>query len=97
MRALLLLPVWTLSLAAQKPLPLAAPIQRVRLHPDEAWVTRVGTLRLPEEGTFRAFIENLPPGLRLEDLQVRAQGPSGLRLGDVGVVSDVRQVRETPE
>ncbi|MDP2876579.1 MAG: mucoidy inhibitor MuiA family protein, partial [Holophaga sp.] len=97
MRPIWCLSVLTVSLAAQRPLPMEAPIQRVRLHPDEAWVTRVGSLRLPGEGTHRVVVAGLPPGLRLEDLQVRAQGTPGLRLGDVGLVSEVRQVQETPE
>ena len=44
MRIPALLPFVSLCLLAEAPLPLTAPIQRVRLHPDEAWVTRVGRI-----------------------------------------------------
>lgn len=76
---------------------LEAPIHRVRLHPDEAWVTRSGRVRLPEAGVFRIQIKDLPSGLRVEDLQASARGTSGLRLGDVSVASEVRVITETPE
>ena len=97
MRAYLLLPVLTLMLSAQEPILLEAPIQRVRLHPDEAWVTRIGKLRLPAAGTHRIQVAGLPAGLRVEDLQASARGAAGLRLGDLSVTSDVRVVTETPE
>jgi len=87
----------SLALAGQQPLAVEAPIARVRLHPDEAWVTRVAKVRLPAPGTHRLQVEALPPGLRIEDLQVSAKGPAGVRLGDLGVSSDVRVVSETPE
>ncbi|HJW09385.1 MAG TPA: DUF4140 domain-containing protein, partial [Holophagaceae bacterium] len=93
----LILPLLTLALAAQDPIALKAPITRVRLHPDEAWVTRVGHLRLEEGGVHRLQITDLPPGLRLDDLQVSAKGPAGSRLGDVAVQADVRTITETPE
>ena len=86
-----------LCLAAQAPIALHAPIQKVRLHPDEAWVTRVGRVQLPGAGTHRLRLEGLPPGLRLEDLQVTAKGPAGSRLGDLALSSDARAVTETPE
>ena len=95
MRSILLLPALSLLLAAQDPLALKAPITRVRLHPDEAWVTRVGRLRLEGAGVHRLELADLPPGLALEDLQVSARGPAGTRLGDVGVRADVRAVTET--
>ncbi len=86
-----------LTLAAQDPIALKAPIARVRLHPDEAWVTRLGHAKLEEGGTHRLQIADLPPGLTLDDLQVSAKGPGGSRLGDVSVQADVRAVAETPE
>jgi len=97
MRACLLLPALSLVLSAQEPILLEAPIQRVRLHPDEAWVTRVGKVRLPGAGTHRIQVAGLPAGLRVEDLQASARGAAGLRLGDLSVTSDVRVVTETPE
>lgn len=95
MRPTLLLPALSLLLCAQDPLVLKAPITRVRLHPDEAWVTRVGRLRVEGAGLHRLALADLPPGLALEDLQVSARGPAGTRLGDVGVRADVRAVTET--
>jgi len=97
MRVHLLLPALSLILSAQDPITLQAPIQRVRLHPDEAWVTRTGRIQLPGAGTHRIQLAALPPGLRVEDLQASARGPAGLRLGDLSVTSDVRTVTETPE
>ncbi|MDE3245500.1 MAG: DUF4140 domain-containing protein, partial [Acidobacteriota bacterium] len=97
MRFLLLLPVLVCTLVAQEPLPVYAPITRVRLHPDEAWVTRVGEAHLTNAGTVKLVIKDLPPGLRLEDLRVSAKGPEGSRLGDLAVNADVRVVTETAE
>lgn len=97
MRIHALLPFVSLCLLAEAPLPLTAPIQRVRLHPDEAWVTRVGRVRLSESGTHKVVLEALPSGLRIEDLQVAARGSAGLRLGDLALTSDVRVVTETAE
>lgn len=93
---ILLLPALSL-LTAQEPLVLKAPITRVRLHPDEAWVTRSGRGRVDHPGVHRLDIPNLPSGLRLEDLQVVAKGPAGTRMGDVAVRADVRAVTETAE
>ncbi len=92
-----LLSLLGLALAAQTPTDLDAPIRRVRLHPDEAWVTRVGQVRITGAGTAKLVIRNLPPGLGLDDLRVSARGPEGSRLGDLAVSSEVRVVTETPE
>ncbi|HJW33748.1 MAG TPA: mucoidy inhibitor MuiA family protein [Holophagaceae bacterium] len=97
MRLPLLLPALTLALAAQAPLALKAPMTRVRLHPDEAWVTRTGRGRVEAAGVHRLELTDLPTGLRLEDLQVSAKGPAGTRMGDVAVRADVRTVTETAE
>lgn len=97
MRTAWLFPVLTSLLAAQQAIPVSAPIQRVRLHPDEAWVTRVAKVRLSGAGTHRVLLESLPPGLRVEDLQVSAKGPVGMRLGDLSVSHEQRVVTETPE
>lgn len=97
MRPAFLLTAFSLALSAQQPMLVEAPIARVRLHPDEAWVTRAGKVRLPAAGTHRLQLESLPSGLRLEDLQASAKGPAGLRLGDLAIASDVRIVTETPE
>lgn len=97
MRRLALLLVVPGTLVAQAPVPLAAPIVRVRLHPDEAWVTRSGAARVAAAGTTRFVLKDLPPGLRLDDLRVSAAGPEGSRLGDLAVSAEVRVVTETPE
>jgi uncharacterized protein (TIGR02231 family) len=97
MRALLLFAAFSTALVAQQPIPVDAPITRVRLHPDEAWVTRTAKVRLPSQGTHKVQLEALPPGLRVEDLQAAARGAAGLRLGDLSVSSDVRVVTETVE
>ncbi|MFN8012146.1 MAG: mucoidy inhibitor MuiA family protein [Holophagaceae bacterium] len=89
------LPFLCLSLAAQTV--VDAPITRVRLHPDEAWVTRVGQARITGAGTAKLMIKDLPPGLGLDDLRVSAKGPEGSKLGDLAVNAEVRVVTETPE
>lgn len=97
MRAAWILPCLSLLLAAQEPLALNAPIRRVRLHPDEAWITRVGQARIGSAGTHRLQIQGLPSGLGLEDVRVSAKGPQGTRLGDLSLRSEVRKVTETHE
>ncbi|HJW09384.1 MAG TPA: mucoidy inhibitor MuiA family protein [Holophagaceae bacterium] len=93
----LILPAITLALSAQAPLPVDTILSRVRLHPDEAWVTRVGRIRVPGAGTHRLLVANLPAGLGLDDVRVSARGPAGSRLGDLGLSSDVRKVTETED
>ncbi|HJW72751.1 MAG TPA: mucoidy inhibitor MuiA family protein [Geothrix sp.] len=78
-------------------LPIEAPIRRVRLHPDECWVTRVGRTNLPQKGTYQLLLSGLPEGLQLEDVRVSAKGSAGSRLGDVTVGSEPRKIAETPE
>lgn len=95
MRAAAALPFLCLTLAAQTV--VDAPIARVRLHPDEAWVTRIGQARLAGSGTFKLVVKDLPPGLGLDDLRVSAKGPEGSKLGDLAVNAEVRVVTETPE
>ncbi len=95
MRPAAALPFLCLTLAAQTV--VDAPIARVRLHPDEAWVTRVGQARITGAGTAKLVIKDLPPGLGLDDLRVSAKGPEGSKLGDLGVNAEVRVVTETPE
>jgi uncharacterized protein (TIGR02231 family) len=88
---------FSIVLCAQQPVVLDAPIAKVRVHPDEAWVTRIGKVRVPTSGSHRLLVPSLPGGLKLEDLQATARGVSGLRLGDITIASDVRVVTETPE
>lgn len=86
--------VSTMLLAGDPALPLVAPPTRVRLHPDEAWVTRVGRMPLGK-GTHRLCIADLPPGLGLDDVRVAAMGPEGLQLGDLALDSALSLTRET--
>jgi len=92
-----LFPCLALTLAAQAPSPLTAPIRRVRLHPDEAWVTRVGLVKVAGAGVHRLLLRDLPAGLVLEDVRVAARGPQGTRLGDVSLGTEPRKVTETAE
>jgi len=84
-------------LAAKDPIPLETTIRSVRLHPSEAWITRVGTIQLPEEGVHRVTISKLPAGLSFEDLRIAARGPKGTRLGDLTVRPTPQTYREHSE
>ena len=97
MRLPILLPFLALRLLAAAPLPMAAPIQSVRLHPDEAWVTRIGHAHAAAAGSITFLIRDLPPGLGLDDVRVAARGPQGTRLGDLVLAAEVRKVTESPE
>lgn len=97
MRTALLLPALVATLAAAEPMALEAPIRSVRVHPDEAWVTRLGTLRLPAGGHHRLKLGQLPGGLVLDDLRIQAKGPEGTRLGEILVGPDRHIVPETAE
>lgn len=96
MRALLLSTL-SLALGAQTSIPLSTKLNRVRIHPNEAWITRTGSHRFEQGGTFRFVVRNLPPHLRLQDLRVTAKGPEGTRLGDVALKSDPLVVTESEE
>jgi uncharacterized protein (TIGR02231 family) len=76
---------------------VTAPIQRVRLHPDEAWVTRVGTAKIQAAGTYRLMVSGLPSGLSIQDIRVSAKGPAGTALGDFGIGVEAGNVTESPE
>lgn len=95
MRTFLALPCLTLTLAAQAPIQLAAPLASVKLYPDEAWATRIARSQVASGGTHRLLLTGLPPGLTLDDLQVSAKGPAGSRLGDVSLSQDTLAVEET--
>jgi uncharacterized protein (TIGR02231 family) len=97
MRLPILLPFVSLCLLAEAPLPVTAPIRSVRLHPDEAWVTRTGRVRVAGPGLHQLQFKALPAGLELADVRVSAKGPEGTRLGDLAVGSEIRKVSETPE
>ncbi|MDR2697628.1 MAG: mucoidy inhibitor MuiA family protein [Holophagales bacterium] len=85
------------SLSAQAPIGVTAPIQRVRLHPDEAWVTRVGRAKIQSGGTYSFLVSDLPSGLGIQDVRVSAKGPSGTRLGDFAIGTDARKITESPD
>lgn len=97
MRIEWLLPCLALTLAAESPVALTAPIRKVRLHPDEAWVTRVGQAKFAGAGVHRLLLKDLPQGLELDDVRVSAKGPQGSRLGDLSVGAEPRKVTETAE
>jgi len=85
------------SLSAQTPIAITAPIHRVRLHPDEAWVTRIGGAKIQSAGTYRFLISGLPSGLGIQDARVNARGPAGTRLGDFAIGTDARKITESPD
>ena len=89
-----LLSIVTLTLAAQSVVHVEAPITRVRVHPDEAWITRTGRTQLERGGTYRLEVRELPSGLRLEDLRITAKGPEGSKLGDISVGIDAQRPDE---
>lgn len=97
MRALLTLPCLTLTLAASAPTPVETAIQKVRLGPNEAWVTRTGRARLDKAGTVRLRIGHLPEGLTLDDVRLQAKGPDGTSLGEIRVGPEAEKKPETPE
>ncbi len=84
-------------LCADAPLPLNAPIKNVRVHPDEAWVTRSGSVHIPGPGTHRLKLGQLPGDLKSDDLRIQAKGPEGTRLGEILVGPDRYIAPETPE
>jgi len=97
MRRLWLLMAVACTLGAKDPIPVETTIAAVRLHPGEGWVTRKGTVQLPEGGSSRVIIPGLPAGLRFDDLRLRAQGPAGTRIGDLTVREAPQTYRERTE
>ena len=97
MRHLLLLPCLAATLAAETPIAVDTIIQKVRLGPDEAWVTRTGRVRVDKAGTVRLRMGRLPDGLTLDDVRVQAKGPEGTSLGEIRVGAEVEKKPETPE
>jgi hypothetical protein len=74
--------------------PLEPPIRRVRLHPDEAWITRVAALPGLSSGSHRIILTGLPAGLKLEDVRITARGPLGTRLGELALAQETEPYRE---
>lgn len=97
MRAFWLLPCLSLMLAAGTPVQVSTSIQKVRLHPDEAWVTRLGRIHIDQSGTVRLRVPHLPDGLSLDDVRVQASGPEGTSLGEIRVGPETDKKPETPE
>ena len=97
MRALLLLPYLSVLLVAGTPIQVSTTIEKVRLHPDEAWVTRLGHIQVDQSGTVRLRMSHLPDGLSLEDVRVQAKGPEGTSLGEIRVGPEAEKKPETPE
>lgn len=84
-------------LSGKEPTIIETSIRSVRLHPSEAWVTRVGEVQRLEAGAHRVAIVRLPAGLKLEDLRVTARGPAGTRLGDLTVRQAPQTYEQRPE
>lgn len=84
-------------LGAKDPIPVETAIASVRVHPNEAWITRKGTFQVPEKGTHRVSIPGLPKGLKFEDLRIAVRGPAGTRLGDLTVREAPQTYQERPE
>jgi hypothetical protein len=72
-------------LGAHEPISVQTATTAVRLHPDEAWVTRSGVAQIPFAGVHRIAISRLPAGLKLEDIRITAHGPAGIRIGELTV------------
>lgn len=85
------------ALCAEAPIPLQAPIRSVRVHPEEAWVTRTGIVHLTNSGTHKLKLGQLPSDLKSDDLRIQAKGPEGTRLGEILVGPDRYIAPETPE
>ncbi len=62
---------------------LTPTLVKVRVHPDEAWLTRQVTTRLEGPGTHAFILKGLPAGLTPGDVRLRVQGPEGAALGDL--------------
>lgn len=76
--------------------PVEPPIRGVRLHPDEAWITRIATLEALPAGTHRVQLTGLPAGLRLDDVRIAARGPAGTRLGELTLRQEPQPYRDLP-
>ncbi|MFP4079221.1 MAG: mucoidy inhibitor MuiA family protein [Ectothiorhodospira sp.] len=69
-------------IALHAPQALASRVTEVTVHPQQARVTVEETIPL-EAGDGRIRLEDLPPGLDTDTLQVDLRGPRGLRIGGV--------------
>ena len=84
-------------LGAMDPIPVETALVSVRVHPNEAWITRGGTFQVSESGAHRVSIPGLPRGLKFEDLRIAVRGPAGTRLGDLTVREAPQTYQESPE
>ena len=89
-----ILSLLALCLAAQEPT-LVPTLSRVRVHPNQAWITREALWTFPAPGTQRLRLTGLPPGLTLDDVRVQAGAIPGLRLGNVAVIQEESRVEPT--
>lgn len=80
-----------------EPLLLSVRAESVRLHPHEAWVTRTGKVRMPSAGTHKIVIGHLPGGMNLDDIRVKAKGPTGTLLGEITLSEDPTKQPDPPE
>jgi hypothetical protein len=84
-------------LGAKDPISVETAIMSVRVHPNEAWITRAGTFQISENGAHRVSVPGLPKGLKFEDLRIAVKGPAGTRLGDLTVRAAPQTYQESPE
>ena len=73
MRAWMLVSTLSLTLAAQQIVLVNAPIARVRLHPDEAWVTRTAKTLLPAAGIEKGMESLRDPKPKLSAVWIENQ------------------------
>lgn len=85
------------TLGAKEATPVETAIVSVRVHPNEAWITRGGVFQVPESGAHRVSIPGLPKGLKFDDLRVGVKGPVGTRLGDLTVREAPLTYQGSPE
>ncbi|BDU74169.1 hypothetical protein METEAL_33430 [Mesoterricola silvestris] len=85
------------TLGAKESIPVDTAIVSVRVHPNEAWITRRGTFQVSGGGAHRVSIPGLPKGLRFDDLRMGVRGPAGTRLGDLTVREAPLTYQESPE
>ncbi len=96
MRALIFIPVLTSlgCVLSASDINLEAPIVKVRVHPDEAWVSRVARVTA-RAGSQRYRVADLPSGLTLDDVRVSVKGAEGTRLGNVAVSNEPRKLNQS--
>lgn len=78
-------------------IPIETRIQSVCMYPDDAWITRSGTMSLSLKGRHRFRLSHLPSGLTFSDLRISVRGPVGSRLGEIALQAYDLDQGESPE